>query len=153
MRKNILFLILYTSLFLGVFLLIGGYFFTPQNTVTIEDTYLEKSKQDPPSEFNTPLTEAEKLRYSQIFEVQKKKLKEKKTVLKTKPSLPSLIPPQKETSAFEEMKLMLSYTPTELKNKMSEADIPLTMFLDSPTIDPKVYFLGLELYEKENDVR
>jgi hypothetical protein len=153
MRKNIFFLILYTSLFLCIFLLVGGYFFTPQNTTTIEDTYLEKSKQDPPSELNTPLTEAEKLRYTQIFEAQKKKLKTQKVLLKSKPLVSVQNPPKKEISAFDEMKLLLSYTPTELKNKMSEADIPLTMFLDSPTIDPKVYFLGLDLYEKENDVR
>ena len=153
MRKNSILLLIYTLVFLALFLLLDGLFFTKKDVSAIEDTYLERTKSSP-SELNTPFSQEEKTRYESIFQEQKKKLKQKLVAQRTlKEKVKDTSSTPSDNTIVNQLKFELSYIPQELKDRLNGEDAPLKTFIRSSIIDPKVYFLGLEMYEKMNDVR
>ncbi len=148
MLKKVLFITVFTWLFLGLFLVIDSIFFTQKSPVSIENEFIEKTKHTLTWELNTPLSQEEREIYEKIFKEEKLKLtqqsqEEKKTQT----------PISVWVDATQTKKIFLSYTPAELKEKLAEAEANINTFTQSDHINSKIYFLWIDLYEKIQEVR
>lgn len=149
--KRILFLVVYTSLFLLAFISLESFFYGDTKNQYLQEKYIEKTKYSEEYEdLNTPLSEEEKELY-------------KKTVLKKKIQDTSQnqdiqnIEPQYSvdtlTQDVEKVSYVLNYIPIEIQDDVEATDTHISSFLESDGVEQTLNYLKIEIYQKANEVR
>lgn len=155
MKKIVFFLFLYTSIFLAGLFVFESLFLGSDDHSHIEDNYLEKSNPiEENADFNTPLTPEEKAAYKKILLEERAKIKQKIVQQEKKYDNETFsVGKTPEETKQEQIKYLISFFPLELKDKLEDEEDIVDWFLENEKIEAKLQFLGVELYEKINDVR